>query len=937
VLIAAATLTCLQAFAAPTKPVPRALDVATTEETAVEGQLAALRPGEKAVLTLKRWPRHGQATLDPTTGAFRYQPERDFNGDDGFAVEIGSGAKASQVNVSVHVAPVNDAPTAKAAALTLQEDGSAKGRVEARDVDGDLLTYSLHTPPAHGQVRVEPHTGVFTFRPAADFNGPDTFTVEISDGAETVRSDVAVTVTPVNDAPRVQAVRQPCSEDTRCEGHAVALDVDGDALTWRLVAQGRHGATTIDAVSGAFTYSPHVDFHGDDAVALEVSDGKLKASTVLRLVVASVNDEPVAAAATASAAEDSPASGRVVASDRDGDSLSYRLGKAPEHGVATVDPTTGAFTYDGNRDFFGADDFTIEVNDGAATVSAPVQVTLTPVNDAPVATASSHALDEDARLEETCPASDVEADTLAFQIGKKPKHGDLSIDPATGRFAYAPARDYHGPDSFTFTVSDGKLVSEAVVRLTIRPVNDSPVSAPLALSSNEDEAAWGTVAASDVDGQPLKFTVTEAPAHGTVKLDARTGALSYSPARDFHGPDRFVVTASDGALSSASVVEVSLAPVDDAPVTRPLRLEPKEDTSAEGALPGSDVDGDVLTFRLLGASTLGAVTLLDARTGAFRYTPRADLNGDDRITFEVTDGRTTARGTVDLHVVPVNDAPTLAALAIDTREDEPVTGLMKAADIDGDRLEWRVVQQPAKGRAFVDAEGRVRFEPAPDHHGTVTFMVQVSDGALTSPPTAVTAAISPVNDAPVAQAGAFTTKEDIEVKVALVARDVDGDALTFSIVRAPAHGELTLLDASKGLATFVPAANWNGDDGFSFTVTDPSGLASTAEAKLVVTPVNDAPVAVSDDLSVTCNGQMTGQVTGFDRETSRVTFRLVSRPSQGHVRNFDVRTGQFVIDMEGATAREVVFTFVASDGALESAPAEIRVHTTCSGMATLVR
>lgn len=930
-------LTSLGAFAAPTRPAPRELDAATTEDAAVEGQLTAPRPGEKVVLTLKRWPRHGQATLDATTGAFRYQPERDFNGDDGFAVEVGSGAKAAQVNVSVHVAPENDAPTAKAAALTLQEDGSAKGRVEARDVDGDLLTYSLQAAPAHGQARVEPHTGVFTYRPAADFNGPDTFTVEVSDGAEAVRSDVSITVTPVNDAPRVQAVTQPCSEDTACEGTALATDVDGDALTWRLVAQGKHGAATIDPASGAFSFTPHVDFHGDDAVALEVSDGKLKASTVLRLAVASVNDEPVAAAATASAAEDSPASGRVVASDRDGDPLSYRLGKAPEHGVATVDPSTGAFTYDGNRDFFGADDFTIEVSDGPATVSAPVQVTLTPVNDAPVATASSHALDEDTRLEDTCPATDVEADTLTFQLGKRPKHGELTADPATGRFTYVPARDYHGPDSFTFTVSDGKLKSEAVVRLTVRPVNDSPVSAPLALSSNEDEAAWGTVAASDVDGQPLKFTVSEAPAHGTVKLDARTGALSYSPARDYHGPDRFVVTASDGALSSTSVVDVSLAPVDDAPVTRPLRLEPKEDTVAEGALPGSDVDGDVLTFRLLGASSLGAVTLLDARTGAFRYSPRADLNGDDRLTFEVTDGRTTAQGTVELHVVPVNDAPTLVALAVDTREDEPVTGLMKAADIDGDPLTWTIVKQPAKGRAFVDGEGRVRFEPAPDHHGTVTFTVQVSDGALTSAPTEVTAAIAPVNDAPVAQSGAFTTKEDTEVKVALVARDVDGDALTFSIARAPAHGELTLLDASKGLATFAPAANWNGDDGFAFTVTDPSGLASTAEVKLVVTPVNDAPVAVGDDLSVTCNSQMTGQVSGFDRETSRVTFRLVSRPSQGHLRSFDARTGQFVIDMEGATAREVVFTFVAFDGALESAPAEMRVHTTCSGMASLVQ
>ncbi|MBL8923272.1 MAG: tandem-95 repeat protein [Myxococcaceae bacterium] len=933
-LVAATALTCLQAVAAPPKPAPRELDAATTEDTAVEGQLAALRPGEKAVLTLKRWPKHGQTTLDPDTGAFRYQPERDFHGEDGFAVELRTSGKPTQVNVRVQVAPENDAPTAKPAAISVPEDGSAKGRVEARDVDGDLLTFSLKSPPPHGQVRVEPRTGVFTYRPKADFNGPDTFTVEVSDGAETVRSDVSVTVTPVNDAPRVQAVTQPCSEDTVCEGKALAVDVDGDALTWRMVAPSKHGTTTIDPGTGAFTFSPHTDFHGDDAVALEVSDGKLKASTVLRLVIASVNDEPAVAAASASAAEDTTASGQVVASDRDKDTLSYRVGKAPEHGVASVDPSTGAFTYDGNRDYFGADEFTIEVSDGQATVPATVQITLSPVNDAPVANSSGYGLNEDSSVEGACPATDVEGDTLTFQLGKKPKSGEFKLDPSTGRFTYQPARNFNGPDSFSFVVSDGQLTSEAVVRLTIRPVNDAPVSAPLALSSREDEAVYGAVAASDVDGQPLKYVVAEEPAHGTVKLDARTGTVSFHPARDYHGPDRFVVSVSDGELTSTSVIDVSLSPVDDAPVTRPMRLETKEDVVAEGALPGSDVDGDVLTFRVLGSSSLGAVTLLDARTGAFRYSPRADLNGDDRIAFEVTDGRTTARGTVEVRVAPVNDAPTLASLALETREDELVTGSMKAADIDGDPLTWSIVKQPATGRAFVDAQGQVRFEPAPDHHGTVTFSVLVSDGALSSAPTEVTATVAPVNDAPVAQGSTFTTKEDTGVKLSLVARDVDGDALTFSISRAPARGELTLVDAARGIASFLPSANWNGDDSFAFTVTDPAGLTSTAEAKLVVTPVNDAPVAVSDDLSVTCNSQMTGQVSGFDRETARVTFRLVQRPSQGHVRSFDARTGQFVIDMEGATARVVVFTFVASDGELESAPAEMRVHTTCSGMAS---
>lgn len=936
--LVAGVLSWLPAFAAAPKKAPaRELDVATTEETAAEGQLAAPRPGEKLVLTLKRWPKHGQATLDPMTGSFRYQPEKDFNGDDSFAVDLGTGAKASSVIVSVHVAAENDAPIVKGAAVTLQEDSTATGRIEARDVDGDILTFSLQSPPAHGQTRLESRTGAFTYRPTQDFTGADTFTIEVSDGAETVRADVSVTVNPVNDAPQADVSTKACFEDAPCDGKALATDVDGDALTWKLVAQGKHGATTLDTLSGAFTFTPHANFHGDDAIALEVSDGKLKASTVLRVMVASVNDEPVVAAANASADEDSPASGRVMASDLDGDALSYRIGKAPQHGRASVDPRTGGFTYDGTKDSFGADTFTIEVSDGTATSSAPVQIAIAPVNDAPVATASSHTLDEDGQLEATCPATDVEGDTLTFQLGKKPKHGELTADSASGRFTYVPARDYQGPDSFTFEVSDGRLKSDAVVRLTIRAVNDAPVAVPLALTSNEDEAVYGAVAASDVDGQPLKYLLTEAPAHGTVKVDARTGSLSYHPARDYHGADRFVVLASDGTLASTSAVEVMLAPVDDAPATRALKLETREDLASEGALPGADVDGDVLTFRLVGSATLGAVTLLDPSTGAFRYTPRADLNGDDRIAFEVSDGRSTARGMVDLRVAPVNDAPTLAGLSLDTREDELVSGSMKAADIDGDPLTWSVVTQPTSGRAFVDPDGKVRFEPARDQNGQATFTVKVSDGALSSEAVQVVATIAAVNDAPVAAAGTVTTTEDVEVSVTLRASDVDGDALVFSIARPPSHGELTLLDPTRGTYLYSPARNWNGDDGFSFTVKDPAGLSSTAELKLVVAPGNDAPVAVGEDLSVACNGQVTGLVKGFDRETKQVSFRLLAPPSQGRMKSFDARTGQFVLDMESVNEREVAFRFVASDGSLESAPAEVRVHTTCSGMARLVR
>src|SRR5581483_11903390 len=198
---------------------------------------------------------------------------------------------------------------------------------------------------------------------------------------------------------------------------------------------------------------------------------------------------------------------------------------------ASVDARSGSVSYRPAADYNGADTFGLEVSDGTAATPLEVPVGIAAVNDAPAAHAASHALDEDTQLDGQCKADDVDGDSLTFKAGQPPRHGALEINAATGAFHYAPAHDYHGPDSFTFQVSDGKLTSEAVVRLTVRPVNDAPVSSPLSLSGKEDETQYGALAASDADGDALAFTVSAPPAHGEARVDG-AGAVTFVPAAD---------------------------------------------------------------------------------------------------------------------------------------------------------------------------------------------------------------------------------------------------------------------------------------------------------------------------------------------------------------------------------------------------------------------
>ena len=127
---------------------------------------------------------------------------------------------------------------------------------------------------------------------------------------------------------------------------------------------------------------------------------------------------------------------------------------------------------------------------------------------------------------------------------------------------------------FRFTASDGSLTSNvATVGLVILPVNDPPAAQDLLLALDEDATASGALPASDVDNPSLSYVLAQPPDHGTVSLNAATGAFIYTPARDYNGPDRFRFTASDGEFASnVATVSLTIRPVNDPPVAQNLTL-----------------------------------------------------------------------------------------------------------------------------------------------------------------------------------------------------------------------------------------------------------------------------------------------------------------------------------------------------------------------------
>lgn len=899
------------------------------EDTPLEARVIASDvDGDALSYRLAEKPENGDATVDAATGALRYAPAKDFDGDDACAVEVSDGKLKSTATVRLHVTAVNDAPVAQPLALATLEDAAARGTVVASDVDS-TLTFKVAVPARHGEARVDAATGAVTYQPAPDFNGADAFTVQASDGALSANAEVTVAVAAVNDAPVLAAAAFSLDEDTRLSETLTARDVEGDALTYRLAARPAHGTAAIEPATGKLSYAPARDYFGDDALSVEVSDGQLKATAPVRLQVRPVNDAPVARPLSLATLEDTAVKGAIVATDVDS-ALSYRVSAAPQHGTASVG-AGGAVSYQPAQDYNGADAFAVEVSDGELSAKAEVTVAVAAVNDAPVAPAVSFTLDEDGRVDAVLPLSDVDGDPLLARLASRPAHGAATVEARTGKLSYVPAKDFNGDDALTVEVSDGKLTVTEAVTLHVTAVNDAPVAGPLTLTTKEDQATRGAVVATDVDRDLLSYRVKAPARHGEAAVDARTGAVTYTPAPDSNGPDGFVVEVSDGALSATSAVCVTVIAVDDPPVVHAATLETPEDTPADARLPATEADGERLTFRLRSAPRLGAAVLVDAATGAVRFTPGPDLNGDDELAFDVSDGKTTVAGVLKLQVAAVNDAPTLADLALTTLEDHAVEGQLIGKDVDGDALTYLVAGQSKFGRAVVldAAKGRVRFEPARDFNGEASFTVVAKDGKLESTPATVTVTVQPQNDAPVAADAKPAVDEDEVLNGQLGATDVDGDPLTFRIVSPPAHGQVTVIDPATGAFEYIPAANYFGPDAFDFSVTDPSAATSTATVRLTVNPVNDPPVAVPDTISAPYRGMITGRLKGYDRESAAVTFKIVDKPAHGVLRLLDPRTGEFTFSTDGETSDESIARFVVSDGALTSQPAEldIQIHS----------
>src|SRR5262249_28533745 len=156
-----------------------------------------------------------------------------------------------------------------------------------------------------------------------------------------------------------------------------------------------------------------------------------------------------------------------------------------------------------------------------------------------------------------------------------------------------------------------------------------------------------------------------------------------------------------------------------------------------------------------------------------------------------------------------------------------------------------LISGPAHGTLALNADGTFSYTPAANFNGTDSFTYRASDGSLTGGLATVTITVRPVNDAPVVRDASVTTPEDTPPPgpLASTAADVDADPLTFAVVSGPSHGALAL--NPNGGYTYTPLPNYFGPDSFVFKANDGTADSNLATVTVIVTSVNDAPVAAN--------------------------------------------------------------------------------------------
>jgi ELWxxDGT repeat protein len=679
-------------------------------------------------------------------------------------------------------APYGLTPLANGKVLFSGDDGTSGRELWATDGSPDRTAMLVDIRPGLASSYADGFSvlagGQVVFRADDGVNGTELWITDGTAGGTRLLSDIAagglasypgdIGAVIFNLAPRgsASAALPAGTEDTAYTVSAAQLlagfaDPDGDALSVVGVPTADRGSVVANA-NGSYTITPALNYHGAVLLSYSLTDGLSSAIAGSQsFTLAPVNDAPTGSASAVLAAGTEDVAYTLTAAallqgfgDVEGDALSVSGLVASQGSVTNND---GTYTVTPTANYNGSVALTYDVVDGnGGSVAAGRSFTLAPANDAPTgsATASLPAGTENAPYIVSAAKllegfSDVDGDTLSV-VGLAADRGRVSAN-GNGTFTVTPESNYSGAVVLTYTVTDGAGGS-AEGRLSYQLVqNAPPLAQDVSATGNEDANSIAiTLAATDIGGTVVSYTVSTLPAHGLLYADGgltqplgvastiASPTVYFRPDPDWSGATAFGFTATDnsgGVSSPGGTASITVLPVNDAPAGSAVALLPAgtedigydvaQDTLLEGF---SDIDGGTLAVVGLTAGH-GSVS----GTGMFTITPVANYNGLVTLTYNVVDGQGgSTPGSRSFTLAPANDDPVAQNDSATTTSGLAVNVAVRGndSDIDGNPLVVVGVTQPDQGSVAIDSVSGnpVYTPPAAPWTGLTSFTYTVDDG-----------------------------------------------------------------------------------------------------------------------------------------------------------------------------------------------------------------